>query len=111
MIVQGNYVNVLQLVMIDLVMMMGDDDEIYEVFDQQFFDFLVLLEDYIGVKFLIVVMNVEGQIKWVKDFVLEQNIFSERMFVYNEKFGGDNFVFYSIYWCVFFLNLMNYFYV
>lgn len=110
MTAQGNHVNALQLATTDFVMMMGDDDEIYEAPDQQPFDLSALPEDYIGVKPLIAVTNAEGQIKRVKDFALEQNTPSERMFGYNEKSGGDNSAFYSIYRRVPFSNLMNHFY-
>ncbi len=94
---QGNLLNALEMATTDFVMMMGDDDEIYETPDQQPYDLAALPADYIGVKPLIAVTNAEGQVKRVKDFSLEQNTPSERMFGYNEKSGGDNSAFYSIF--------------
>ena len=107
---QGNLLNALKMATTDFVMLMGDDDEIYAIPDQSPFDLSVLPADYIGVKPLIAVANAEGQIKRVKDFALEQNTPSERMFGYNEKSGGDNSTFSSIFRRAPFSNLLNHFY-
>lgn len=107
---QGNLLNALGMATTDFVMVMGDDDEIYETPDQAPFDLSALPADYIGVKPLIAVTNAEGQIKRVKDFALEQETPSERMFGYNEKSGGDNSAFYSIFRRVPFSKLLKHFY-
>ena len=107
---QGNLLNALERATTDFVMVMGDDDEIYETPDQPPFDLSALPADYIGVKPLIAVTNAEGQIKRVKDFALEQKTPSERVFGYNEKSGGDNSAFYSIFRRAPFSNLLKHFY-
>jgi len=107
---KGNLLNVLQMATTDFVMLMGDDDEIYEAPDQAAFNLAGLPADYIGVKPLIAVTNAEGQIKRVKDFALEQDTPSGRMFGYNEKSGGDNSAFYSIYRRLPFSRLLQHFY-
>ncbi|HWU62893.1 MAG TPA: hypothetical protein VN112_12805 [Ensifer sp.] len=106
---EGNLLNVIDLATTDFVMLMGDDDEIYEAPDQPHFDLSALPAEYIGVKPLIAVTNAEGQIKRVKDFSLEQDTPSGRMFGYNEKSGGDNSAFYSLFRRKPFSNLMKLF--
>ncbi|MCD2176829.1 hypothetical protein [Rhizobium sp. C1] len=107
---QGNLLNAINMATTDFVMLMGDDDEIYESPDEPPLDLSTLPADYVGVKPLIAVTNAEGQIKRVKDFALEQNTASERMFGYNENSGGDNSAFYSIFRRLPFSNLLKHFY-
>lgn len=107
---QGNLLNALQLAKSEFVMLIGDDDEIYESPDQNPFDLASLPADYIGVKPLIAVTNAEGQIKRVKDFSLEQETPSERMYGYNEVSGGDNSAFYSMFRRKPFADLLRLFY-
>lgn len=107
---KGNFLNALRLAETEFVMVMGDDDEIYEAPEQTPFDLAGLADDFIGVKPLIAVTDSEGKVKRVKDFSLQQETPSGRIFAYNENSGGDNSAFYSIFRRGPFLALMDLFY-
>lgn len=81
----------------EFVMMMGDDDELFVSPQDQPLDLARVPPECIGVRPLIAVMNSEGRVMRVKDFPILDETPGGRIMRYNDKAGGDNAAFYSIF--------------
>lgn len=92
-----NLRSVLNAAETEFVMMMGDDDELFVSPKDIPLDLASLPSDCIGVRPLIAVMNAEGRVMRVKDFAIVDETPGARVMRYNDKSGGDNAAYYSIF--------------
>lgn len=81
----------------EFVLMMGDDDELFASPKDQPLDLSSLGPDCIGVRPLVAVANAEGRVIRVKDFPILDETPGQRVMRYNEKAGGDNACYHSIF--------------
>jgi glycosyltransferase involved in cell wall biosynthesis len=93
----------------EFVMLMGDDDELFVSPKDVPLDLATLPADCIGVRPLIAVMNSEGRVMRVKDFAIDAPTPGSRVMAYNDKSGGDNAAYYSIFRRKPYVDLFNFF--
>jgi hypothetical protein len=93
----------------EFLMMTGDDDEIFVSPNDKPRDLETLTPDCIGIRPLIAVINSEGRVMRVKDFGIEDATPGARVMRYNDKAGGDNAAYYSIFRTKPFVDLFRFF--
>jgi hypothetical protein len=93
----------------EFLMMMGDDDELFVSPKDVPLDLASLPADWVGVRPLIAVMNSAGKVIRVKDFGIEDETPGGRVMRYNDKSGGDNAAFYSIFRRKPYIDLFSFF--
>jgi hypothetical protein len=81
----------------EFILMIGDDDELFVSPKDKPIDLATLDPEFLGVRPMTAVANSEGRIVRVKDYGIEQETPSARVMAYNEKAGGDNSAYYSIF--------------
>jgi hypothetical protein len=94
---QANLFNVYAAAESEFILMIGDDDELFVSPKDLPLDLATLDPKFLGVRPMTAVANSEGRIVRVKDYGIEENTPSARVMAYNEKAGGDNSAYYSIF--------------
>ena len=81
----------------EFVLMMGDDDQLFVSPKDQPLDLASLGPGCIGIRPLVAVANSEGRVIRVKDFPILDETPGRRVMRYNNKAGGDNACYHSIF--------------
>jgi hypothetical protein len=94
---EANLFNVYAAAESEFILMIGDDDELFVSPKDLPLDLATIDPEFLGVRPMTVVANSEGRIVRVKDYGIDDDTPSARVMSYNEKAGGDNSAYYSIF--------------